>query len=293
MAPPQMPFFMDGLCEDLGYVNTRDLPCAIEHKRFVEDLWCRFHHLADTHFREDARNHFSQRFWEMYLAVALLEHRFKLNHESDEGPEFCASVRNSHIWFEAIAPGPGMGDDRVPPIDSDGGGEVPIENILLRFTNAFDEKRKKYAGALDKRIVSPEDHYVLAINSEGIWHAPDHPSIPYFVQALLGFGPPTALIDTKSFEVIDSFHQYQPEVTKLSGASVSTNIFLDQDASFCSAVLHSGADCANHPEHLGGDFSVLHNPSAQHPLDDAVFDWCKQYFYRNGRLVLQKAEGSS
>jgi hypothetical protein len=286
-----MPFFMDGPCEDLGYVNTRDLPCAIEHKRFVEDLWCRFHHLADTHFREDARNHFSQRFWEMYLAVALLEQGFNLEHQGDEGPEFYAAVGDSRIWFEAIAPGPGEGPDQVPQLVSGEGGEVPVEKILLRFTNALAEKRQRYAAALDKGIVSPKDHYVLAINSEGIRHAPDHPSMPYFIQAFLGYGPLTAVIDTKSGEVIDTFHQYRPEVTKLSGASVSTNIFLEPNASFCSAVLHSGVDCTSHPERLGGDFYVLHNPNAQHPLEEAVFDWCKQYFYRDGRLVLQQAEG--
>ncbi|MDH3505328.1 MAG: hypothetical protein OEM58_12475 [Nitrospirota bacterium] len=265
-------------------MNTRDHPRGIEHKRFVEDLWCRFHHLADTHFREDARNHFSQRFWEMYLAVALLDHGFNLGHQKDEGPEFYASVGNSRIWFEAIAPGPGEGPDQVPQIVFGEGDEVPIERILLRFTNALTEKRQRYAASLDKGIISPEDHYVLAINSEGIRHEPCGNSMPYFIQAFLPFGPLTISIDTKTGEVKDSFHRYRPAVLKKSGSSVSTRAFLDQDASFCSAVLHSGVDCANHPVHLGGDFSLLHNPNAQRPLDVAVFDWCEQFTFRDEQL---------
>jgi hypothetical protein len=58
---------MDGPCEDLGYLNTQDHPCGTQHKHFVEELWGQFHLPADTHFREDARNHFLQRFWEMNL----------------------------------------------------------------------------------------------------------------------------------------------------------------------------------------------------------------------------------
>jgi len=282
---------MDGPCEDRGYENTRDHPCGIEHKHFVEYLWCRFQHLADIHFREDARNHFSQRFWEMYLAVVLLEHGFKLEHQRDDGPDFYASVGNSRIWFEATGPGPGEGPDQVPQLVFGEVAEVPIEKILLRFTNALAEKGQKYAESLAKGIVSQKDHYVLAINSERIRHAPDGNSIPYFIQAFLGFGPFAFAIDPKTGEVTDSGYQYRPAVLKKSGSSVSTRAFLDQDASFCSAVLHSGVDCANHPDQLGGDFSVLHNPNAQRPLGNEVFDWCNQYFYTDGRLVLQKAEG--
>lgn len=283
-----MPFFMDGACEDLGYLNTRDHPRGAKHKRFVEELWGRFRQLADPHFREDARNHFLQRFWEMYLAVALLEHGFNLQRHGDEGPEFYALVGNSRVWFEAIAPGPGAGPDQVPQLVFGEVTDVPTEKILLRFTNALAEKRRRYAAALAKGIVSPEDHYVLAINSRGIRHAPYGNSMPYFVQAFLPFGPLAIAIDVKTGEVKDSFYQYRPAVSKVNSSSVSTRAFLDEEASFCSAVLHSGVDCANHPNQLGGDFSVLHNPNAQRPLDAAVFQWCQQFTLRDEQLHRSK-----
>lgn len=296
MSAPPTPFFMDGPCEDLGYLNTRNHPNDAEDKRFVEELWSRFHQLADPHFREDARNHFLQRFWEMYLAVALLEHGFNLCRHGDEGPEFYALVGNSRIWFEAIAPDPGNGPDKVPQrvIFSDEFSddveftEVPTENILLRFTNAFDKKRKRYAAALENGIVSAEDFYVLAINSRGIRHAPDCGSMPHFVQPFLAFGPLAVAIDGKTFEGKDSFYQYRPVVSKVNGSTVSTRIFLDEDASFCSAVLHSSVDSANYPGQLGGDFAVLHNPNARRPLDATVFQWCEQFTFRGDQLHRSK-----
>ncbi|TKB67010.1 MAG: hypothetical protein E8D47_04170 [Nitrospira sp.] len=284
MPLPPMPFFMDGPCEDLGYLNTRDHPCGVEHKCFVEELWGRYYPLADTHFREDARNHFLQRFWEMYLAVALLERGFKLHRHGDEGPEFYTSLGSRRVWFEAIAPDPGTGLDQVPQLIPGECTKIPTEKILLRFTNALDEKRKKYAAALAKGIVSAEDHYVLAINSRGIRHAPYGNSMPYFVQAFLPFGPLTIAIDVRTFEQTDSYYAYRSDVSKFNGSPVSTRAFLDPEASFCSAVIHSGVDCANHPEQLGGDFSVLHNPRAHHPFDATVFGWCEQFTFRDEQL---------
>ena len=108
--------------------------------------------------------------------------------------------------------------------------------------------------------------------------------MPYFIQAFLPFGPFTFSVDVKTFELKDSFYPYRPEVLKLNGSPVSTRAFLDEEASFCSAVLHSGVDCANHPDQLGGDFSVLHNPHAQRPLGATVFGWCVQFTVQDESL---------
>jgi hypothetical protein len=286
MGSPPVPFFIDGPCLDLAYQNTRDHPPCAEDKRFVEQLWGRFYGLADSHFREDARHHFLQRFWEMYLAVTLFDRGVDLHRHGDEGPEFYASVGGRRIWFEAIAPGPGDGPDRVPqlvfgaPIATD----VPTEQILLRFTHALAEKKRLYDTALVKGIISPDDSYVLAINSRGIRHAPESNTLPFFIQAFLPFGPLTVLIDTKTGKLTESFYAYRPNVSKISGSSVSTRTFLDDEASFCSAVLHSSVDCANHPAQLGGDFSVLHNPNAQRPIDAVIFHWCEQFTFRDEHL---------
>lgn len=282
-----MRFFMDGPCGDLCYLNTRDHPRGAEHKRFVEELYGRFHQLADRHFREDARSHFLQRFWEMYLAVALLERGFDLKHPSDEGPDFLADIGTIRVWFEAIAPEPGDGRDQVPQLVHGKLAERPDERILLRLTAALVDKRKQYDRALAKGIISRQDRYVLAINSRGIQKASYGSTMPLFVQAFLAIGPLQVVFDSKT-EITDSFYKYRPAIQKLSGCSVSTRAFLDNAASFCSAVLHSSVDCANYPKQLGGDFCVLHNPNAQRPLDEAVFQWCEQFTLRGNQMHRSK-----
>lgn len=285
-----MSFFLAGDCNDLGYRNTRDHPRGAMHKAYVEGLWSRFEHLADHHFREDARNHFLERFWEMYLAVTLIEQGFDPQKHGGEGPEYYTDTNSGRIWFEAIAPGPGSGQDQVPQLTPGEASTVPTEQILLRFTHALEEKRKNYTTALSKAIVSPEDSYILAINSRRIRHAPYGNSLPYFIQAFLPIGPLTFAFDKRSNEITDSFYQYRPHVLKMSGVSISTRSFLDDEAAFCSAVLHSGVDCANHPETLGGDFSILFNPKAARPLDPNAFKWCEQFAVKGDELERRVAQ---
>jgi hypothetical protein len=279
-------FFIDGPCEDLAYLNTRDHPAGIDDKRFVEELWTRFYQLADPHFREDARTHFHQRFWEMYLAVALLEYDFDLKRYGAEGPEFYAMLDNKRLWFEAVAPGPGNGPDQVPPLCYDGQfRDVPTEKMLLRFTNALDEKRRRYFSALEKGIISEDDQYVLAINSRGIRHHSLYEnSMPLFIQAFLPIGPLVVPFNVTTKQWEEAFYQNRHQIAKLSGSPVSTRTFLDEEAQFCSLVLHSGVDCANYPAKLGDDFAILHNPNARCPVALSKFAWCEQFIVENNRL---------
>jgi hypothetical protein len=185
----------------------------------------------------------------MYLAVVLLKRGFQIRSMGGEGPESFVEFDGHRVWFEAIAPGPGIGNDRVPGSKS---VDVPTEKIILRFTNALDEKRKKYLQAVEKGIIQPSDRYVLAINSRGIPHAPYGGALPYFIQAFLPFGHPTFTIDIKTRKVVDAYFQRREVVPKVSGATVSTKAFLDEQFAFVSAILHSSVACGCCPEAFGG-----------------------------------------
>jgi hypothetical protein len=285
-ATDKQSFFLPGDCKDRGYRNVRDNPLRPEWRTFVGDLWSRYHELGieDPHFLEDAMNHFLERYWEMYLAVTLNDRGFKLKRYGNEGPEFYFENEGRKVWVEAVAPGPGEGEDRVPEISYGEVQTVPTEKILLRFTNALDEKRIKYNKAVRKKIIAYDDLYILAINSRGIPHAPLGNTLPFFVHAFLPFGNLTALIDTKTRKIVETFYQKRENIIKAKGAAVSTTAFLDTEFSFVSAALHSGVDCANHPACLGEDFIILHNHTTTHPLDPDVFHWCQQIFYHDGQL---------
>lgn len=281
-------FFISGACSDPGYGNVRDGGHSplVEGRAFTESLWARYAPLADSHFREDARAHFIERFWEMYLGVAFLDRGFDVSPGSGTGPEFSFNEGGRRFWVEAVAPGPGTGPDRVPEIENGVAYAVPTEKILLRFANAVIAKRGQHSAALEARIVAPDDGYLLAINSRRIPHAPYDNTLPFYVQALLPFGNLTLMLNRSTREIEDRFYQAREKVLKGNSAPVSTQPFLNPEFAFVSAVLHSAVDCVNRPEFLGGEFSILHNPLAACPLNPSTFSWCDQYFYRDG--VLEK-----
>lgn len=281
-------FFLDGDAGDLAYANIRDLPHHEDAREFILYLWRIYMPYADSHFREDAKNHFLQRFWEMYLAVTFINHGLDLHRAGQEGPEFYIEQNKRRVWVEAIAPGPGEGKDRVPEVEPGVAGRVPTEKILLRFTHALVEKRRKYLDAFEKGIISPEDGYLLAVNCRAIPHAPFGNTMPFFVQAYLPFGPLAVSIDRDTGDIVQTYYEYRDAISKLNGADISTTAFLDPELGFASAVLNSSVDCVNRPEELGGDFSLLHNPNAIQRLDESQFGWCEQMSVEGDELITRK-----
>ncbi|MEK7101067.1 MAG: hypothetical protein AAB921_03130, partial [Patescibacteria group bacterium] len=65
-------FFSKGDATGTQYIAARDNPRAKLYRDYAEDLWRDFRPYADTLFRDNARHHFHQRFWEMYLGATLL-----------------------------------------------------------------------------------------------------------------------------------------------------------------------------------------------------------------------------
>lgn len=270
---------------DKAYVNVRDLDRHADTREFIAHIWDIYEPYADPHFQSDSRNHFLQRFWEMYLAVSLIERGHEIHRHSEEGPEFYIQSDDNRIWIEAIAPGPGEGEDRVSEPVTGIAERVPTEKILLRYTHALAEKKNKYLEAVEKEIIAPNDSYLLAINSHGIPHAPYGDVMPYFIQAYLPFGPYAVSIDRETGDIVDSFHQYRDAVTKISGTDIPTTAFLDKEYAGMSAVLNSSVDCVNKPDEFGGDFCLLHNPGSDNPIDIGMFSWCEQRTLNDNELT--------
>jgi len=286
-------FFQPGQANDPDYVELRDVPDLAEARRFVEELWAEYEPFADRHFLADARNHLLQRLWEMYLGVTLMRKGFSLKKVSDEGPEFYFMAGEKRVWIEAVAPGPGTGADAVPESLPLQASIVPLRQIHLRLTNALAEKLKKYNAALKKGIVTVSDHYVVAISCRGIPDAVRAVDLPDVIRGYLPFGFPIVTIDLETRAIVNSSFQYRDQVTKSSGAPVSTRSFLDPKYAGISGVLCSRVCPTVHVEvEMGGDFEFLHNPLASQPIGKSVFSFCRQYFLEGQTLQTLEPKAS-
>lgn len=284
MRMPSQSFFLPGDDCDPGYLNIQRVPFVRPAKRYVERLWRIYAPYADRHFREDARKHFLQRYWEMYLAVALMDAGFTPVKPADKGPEFFIEIDSRRVWVEAIAPSGGQGPDKVSELPLEEAFKVPMEQVLLRYTNALAEKHAKYRRDVEKGIVGTNDGYVLAINCREIPHARFGSVIPYVVQAFLPFGNATVTFDVRTGKIVDKYFERRESVSKLNAVKIPTTAFLDPAYAGISAIIHSAVDASNSPVVLGEDFFVLHNPIASYPIGLGTFSRWRQYVFEDDRI---------
>ena len=261
-------FFSTGDGKDPGYVNVRDAKvgfCA-DGRAFTELLWPHFRPFADSTFLQEAKDNFTERFWEMYLGCTLLDCGYEIGTPGDEGPDLYADIRNKRVWFEATAPSAGTGDDQVPEPTPERVVPVPEDKILLRLTGAIEAKRRHLKRAEIKGIVSEWESAVICINGRNVPHSiSDY--IPHrIVRAVFPIGNPKITLDRTTLKVIDSGFEMRPRLEKTSGTKIPTTGFIDDSLARISAVIYSRVDCANHPSRLGDEFICVHNPNTYLPL---------------------------
>ena len=122
----------------------------------------------------------------MYLVTSFLEDEFCLLKKKPEGPDIKIKLGDRTIWVEAVVPGPGTNNDRVPDLEYGVAREVPDEQMKLRLTNAFSEKFYKYKNYREKDLVKEEDDYVIAINGSLIGRS--ERDVPRIVRILFPIG---------------------------------------------------------------------------------------------------------
>lgn len=287
MDVPSSFFMISDEC-DSGYKNVRDKPRYIKHKEFVESLWAVYRPYADKNLLSDAKTHFQERFWEMYLGATFLNHGFTIDKGSNKGPEFFLSNLPQKIWIEAIAPGPGTGPDAYFLPRSQGNSPqaftVPIDAIILRLRSAIEDKKKKYDGHVADNIIGPDDAYIIAVNSKRIDTIVLDSEIPSIVKSVYPFGDLVAVLDKTTHNIVDHYHDYRDNLKKKAGSDVSTSVFLNESYSGISAVIYSGVDCANKPTQMGADFVLVHNAMARNKLDCGTFRFGTEYWLENDIL---------
>ena len=217
-------FKTDGTDEVYCAIKSKINPRCQEAKMFVEELWGKAHAFIDSDASKKLPNEFHQRFWEIYLAAALLEADLNLQHSSGrDGPDICIKANNgSKIWVEAITASSGKGDDAVQRGEPGVIRDVPDDPIKIRLLNSFDKKWKQYERYRKKNWISSEEPYIIAINAAKVPSATCELEIPRIVRSLLPFGFQVLHLDKEKLEVTNTSYEYQGKVIKTNGAEIET-----------------------------------------------------------------------
>jgi hypothetical protein len=272
------PLFTAGPASDIGYVNLRDAKDGLMRaaREDCEALWETFEPYADEHFLSEIRSNFDVRYWEMYLTASLIQDGYPVSCPKP-GPDVGIVYNGKRIWFEATSPTRGAegAADQVPKLRPLTLGEEPVmqdvpnEKLVLRYLNSISGKCKAQLPSwTEKNIIGPNDALVIAINPRRLGHEFGDADPPRILQAAFAIGSPYAAIDPKTGETIETGYQFRDTITKASGSTVSTGVFLQDEYSGLSGLLCSRVDVVNQPAQIGSDFQLVPNPRATVPLPD-------------------------
>ncbi|WP_122319552.1 hypothetical protein [Pseudomonas syringae group genomosp. 3] len=247
---------------------------VVEH---LTNLYDKFHShgLTDRIFEKEITsgdiNRYTQRTAELLLADMLWQDGFTLRSENS-GPDFRATKNGFSAWIELHTPEPkGIPVEYFQTTKEPIVKGVPFDEISLRWTAAFSEKKSKLRGYLESGIVKPSDPYVIAINAHLLSRRPFHglngvSGKPVPVEILFSVGPRQIHIDRMSGTIVDQSHAHRPSIPKAGSVNkVPADSFLDPENISISAVL--GVDLleqtvlkAVHPS------AVVYNPQAINPI---------------------------
>lgn len=279
--------FSPGDASDPAYRNLRSSTHAEakEGKAFAERLWREYHLYADANFLTEVRSNFHARFWEMYLTCALLQHRKEKGYsvscpkrKKTGGPDILVEYADVRIWIEAVTATDGepcRSDSIVEPMPGQG-FSVPEEKIILRYSNAIAEKHKKYLDYRAKGIASEKDAYVIAVNGYPLSYRWADAEMPRVLKSVFPLGHLEVKFDKTSTKVVETRHQFRPDILKGTGSPVSTRTFLSDEYTGISAVMHSYANACMAFD-LGVDFLIVHNPRAAYPVPLGLIPVTREY----------------
>ncbi|HEY7641721.1 MAG TPA: hypothetical protein VH814_18465 [Steroidobacteraceae bacterium] len=252
-----------------AYTNLRNATegWQLAGRQHCDNLWHDFQPHADANFVAEFPLHLHERWFEMYLTVALL--RAGLNATCPKpGPDvLITTASGTRVWIEATCATPGATGlpDSVPAPQYAQAGQPPIvtsrptEQMVLRIRNALSIKEAVYRSYLQAGIVAPTDVLAIAINVHavhGLWA--DMGDL--MMRSFYGVGDLVLTLDRDTGTVVRSHHNQLTHVAKKkTGAPVGVQPFIDSSLPHISAVIGSRADAVNLPNRLGDDMTLFPN----------------------------------
>jgi len=266
----------------------------LDHLRFprhlVSEMWQDYSPYAEAAFAGEMRAKFHQRFWEMYLAVALMKCGKVLRPDEcrrQNAPDLCIEEGYlGRIWIEAIAPTQGDGPDAVPLSPLNKGYYIAEEKIILRLTSAIAIKRDKLEKHTVAGRVRENEPCIIAVNGWLIPESDSHHYVPYIVKSVLPIGQRFAKLSGEPLTLVEAGYKYRRLVKKAKGEPIPTDSFFNPMYSSLSGVLFSRASAFYPQPSFGSDFIFVHNPEAMMSLPKGWLK-CGTEFWVNAKGELK------
>jgi hypothetical protein len=236
-----------------------------------EEFWREYRDLAEHDFRRRFPVAFRQRWFGMYLAVALRRAGLTVT-APRPGPDLQVVIDGRRLPIEAIAP---TGGDPLHAVavhepvywDEEGNpaaARVPHDQIALRIAHAFRKKREEFDRYRSSGYIPNECSCLIAISIRGIPHAWADAE-EFWFRGLYGLGNRVVTVDSRTRRMVSQGREHRFLLERRSGAAEEVSPLLMEDRSEVSGVIGVSADVANIPDPLGDDFFLLPHATPKHP----------------------------
>lgn len=282
-------FDADLIPNDIYYDDLRSRADNSQARETITSMWVRYQPFADSNFRTEFVNDFHSRFWEMYLACALLDVGFSLvprKELGDKGPDICIeSGAMSRIWVEAVAPGAEKGTNELSYLGEADGFVVPADALTLRLSGAIWNKWNDYLAYLNENLIQASEPYIIAVYG-GKFPYSLSDDFPYIISALFAISPhETFTIDWDNHRLLDGHHPYRPEIPKPpTDTPISMDVFSSKEYSGISAIIYSEVRYGMLRPGLKSTLTIIHNPLAANPLPKDWLPGALSYWVEGGTL---------
>lgn len=277
----------DDLDLDVGYRNLREGAYQTERQivAALEAMWEQFEPYADEEFRQGFARDPESRFWEMFLACALLQAGKVLLPSKDRPktggrPDICVVEEGRRIWVEAIAPTKGEDpQDRIPDLVAlNEGGHVrnqPKRQIQLRITSALWNKTRVVKRYLKSGTIRGDDIVVIAIGAAHLGIYAAGVGIPLALSSVFPIGDQYVTLSRESLEVLRGGYEHSFEIQRACG-EISRTAFLDETFAPVSGLIWSRVSIGN-MRRGERPLSFIHNPMAQTAMPQRWGIWDREF----------------
>lgn len=268
-----------------------------DRRVLFEDCYKIYEPYKDSNFLTEIPTRFHQRTWEMYLGTLFVKNGKLLKKDrGDSQADLQVLTPNLiHIECTAVTHGDPTNPDSVPKmrfatdIDHLFVDDVPEDKILLRITQALNDKRKQYTARISDKRVSEKDPYIIAINT-GEMGYPEH--LPRILKAVFGVGYLTLRMRENGLPIANpsSFWSRRETISKVNKTDVDMTFFEKEENRGISAVIYSNVDVLNHLMGHQNDLILVHNPLATNPISLSEFGFLTQHYVDKSTGNVEKIE---
>ena len=247
----------------------------------LNEMWALYEPYADSNFSSGFAHDPFARYWEMCLAIRLLNEGKQLLKKDElkknaPNPDICVIEKTCKVWIEAVCPTEGDSEVHgVRPPKNRTMGAIPEQQAMLRISQGIATKIAAFSKYLEDGVIANTDIILIAVNTGHFGILTNDDEYPLAVRCVFPAGNEIISFDSKTGQQQGPISSVYENTIQKGEVDIPKPLFEDPANSSISGLIYSrtglGTD-PNNPRQL----LHINNPYADNQLAENWIDWNKE-----------------